>query len=76
MSLRADSRLAVASNGLLRQNQYLPKGTDLGVYSQEQLDAIADSLNTRPRATHGFQSPLVVFGRMLALTHPSSTSTH
>ena len=62
------------TNGLLRQ--YLPKGTDLSVYSQEQLDAIADSLNTRPRATHGFQSPLVVFARMLALTHPASTSTH
>jgi len=62
------------TNGLLRQ--YLPKGTDLSVYSQEQLDAIADSLNTRPCATHSFQSPLVVFARMLALTHPASTSTH
>ena len=62
------------TNGLLRQ--YLPKGTDLSVYSQEQLDAIADSLNTRPRATHGFQWPLVVFGRMFALAHPASTSTH
>ena len=39
-------------------------------------DAIPDSLNTRPRATHGFQSPPVVFARMLALTHTASTSTH
>jgi IS30 family transposase len=34
------------TNGLLRQ--YLPKGTDLFIYSQEELDAIADSLNSSP----------------------------
>ena len=33
------------------------------MHGQEGLDAIADSLNTRSRVTHGFQSPLVVFGR-------------
>ena len=29
--------------------QYLPNGTDLSGYSQEQLDAIADEINDRPR---------------------------
>ncbi len=47
------------TNGLLRQ--YLPKGKNLGLYSQEQLDKIALQLNTRPRKILGFKTPLEVF---------------
>jgi IS30 family transposase len=47
------------TNGLLRQ--YLPKGEDLSVYSQEELDEIAWKLNTRPRKSLGFKCPAALF---------------
>lgn len=52
------------TNGLIRQ--YLPKGTDLSGYSQEQLDAIADEMNGRPRKTLGWASPIEVYSQWLA----------
>ena len=47
------------TNGLLRQ--YLPKGADLSGFTQKELDAIAWTLNTRPRKSLGFKCPAELF---------------
>jgi IS30 family transposase len=43
------------TNGLLRQ--YFPKGTDLARYHRNDLEAVAATLNARPRKTLGWKTP-------------------
>jgi IS30 family transposase len=62
------------SNGLVRH--YLPKGADLSIYSQEQLDAIADEINGRPRKGLGVRSPLAVYRELLINNPKHSTLVH
>jgi transposase, IS30 family len=54
------------TNGLLRQ--YMPKGTDLSKHSAADLEAIAESLNNRPRKRLGFMKPSEKFAELFALT--------
>jgi IS30 family transposase len=62
------------TNGLVRQS--LPKGTDLSGYTQEQLDAIADGINGRPRKGLDIRSPLSVYAECLAQSQKTPSTQH
>ena len=53
------------TNGLLRQ--YFPKGTDLSVYTTEDLEFVTVQLNRRPRKTLGFDTPAERMAKLLDL---------
>ncbi len=54
------------TNRLLRQ--YLPRKSDLSVYTQHDLDLIALKLNSRPRETLAYSTPAATLAQTVALT--------
>lgn len=60
-------------NGLLRE--YLPKSTDLSVYSAADLAAIAKELNDRPRKRLGYLTPAETLANLQAKDQGVATTT-
>lgn len=61
------------TNGLLRQ--YFPKGTDLSRWSAPDLEAIAHTLNNRPRKALGWRTPAEVFTEQLRSVEQAGVAT-
>jgi len=61
------------TNGHLRQ--YLPKGTDLSRWSAQDIKAVANKLNSRPRKMLGWVTPAEVLNKCLQSVQQSSVAT-
>jgi len=61
------------TNGLLRQ--YFPKGTDLSRWSDHEIQAVALTLNNRPRKTLGWKTPAEALNAYLASANQPGVAT-
>tara|TARA_R100000900_G_scaffold2448_1_gene4107 strand:+ start:709 stop:1896 length:1188 start_codon:yes stop_codon:yes gene_type:complete len=61
------------TNGLLRQ--YFPKGTDINRYTDRELDAVAATLNSRPRKTLGWKTPAEALADLLSKAQKTGVAT-
>ena len=61
------------TNGLLRE--YFPKGVDLARYTPEQVAAVAEQLNDRPRKRLGFRTPNEVMHDILIKNQQTPVAT-
>ena len=61
------------TNGVLRQ--YFPKGTDLSRWSANDLEAVAHTLNNRPRKVLGWRTPAEVFDEQLRSLEQAGVAT-
>ena len=61
------------TNGLLRQ--YFPKGTDLSRWADEDIEAVAHTLNSRPRKTLGWRTPAEALNEQLLSLQQASVAT-
>jgi len=61
------------TNGLLRQ--YFPKGTDLARWDAEELEAVAATLNNRPRKSLGWKTPAEAWNEHVSLIEQTGVAT-
>jgi len=61
------------TNELLRQ--YFPKGTNLARWDADELDAVAVTLNDRPRKILGWRTPTEVWAKHLLLTEQAGVAS-
>ena len=61
------------TNGLLRQ--YFPKGTDLSRWTRDDIEAVAATINSRPRKILGWRTPAEAFDEHLRSPQQAGVAT-